>query len=233
MIYTTTAPLGWLWTRVEAPAPSLPLPPASFQRLWRLPPEFSPFGESRLRRLPGAGEGRIGGRRRLPTGRPLPTGFSRAAFILVMVSGTGRGRKTRSLVRRAPGLARQDGANESIGSGISRYGGRAAEDPTIVDRRRGRVERGGVRPGSPGNHQAASGRRRGGALGRPGARGIAYAIRLAVDDAATRASLARGRRRLRPVRGGRERRGGRGAMGPRRLGTLSSRSRLVRHRRKG
>ncbi len=173
------------------------------------------------------GRGRVSGRRRLPTGRPVPSGFSLAAFFLVMVSGAGRGRKARSAVRRATGPARQDRTSKSIRSGISRYGDRAAEDATIVGRRRGRAERGGGRPGIPSNHQAASSRRRGGALGRPGASGVAYAIRLAADDAATRRSVARGRWRPRPVRGGRERRGRRRALGPRRIRTLSSRARLV------
>ena len=57
VIYTTKAPLGWLWTRVEAPVPSLPVQPAAFQRFWRLPPELSPLNNDRLRRLPGPGEG--------------------------------------------------------------------------------------------------------------------------------------------------------------------------------
>ena len=57
VVYATTVPLGWLWTRVEAPAPSLPVQPAAFQRLWRLPAEFTPLNESLLHRLPGPGEG--------------------------------------------------------------------------------------------------------------------------------------------------------------------------------
>ncbi len=57
VVFTTTAPFGWLWTRVKAEVPSLPVPPAVFQRLWRLPPEFRPLGEGSLRRLPGPGEG--------------------------------------------------------------------------------------------------------------------------------------------------------------------------------
>ena len=36
VVYATTAPPGWLWTRVEAPAPTPPVAPAAFQRLWRL-----------------------------------------------------------------------------------------------------------------------------------------------------------------------------------------------------
>jgi hypothetical protein len=57
VVYTTTAPIGWLWTRVEAPVPSLPVEPAVFQRSWRLPPEFSPLADNHLLRLPGPGEG--------------------------------------------------------------------------------------------------------------------------------------------------------------------------------
>ncbi len=57
VVYATRAPLGWLWTRVEAPAPSTPVPPAAFTRTWRLAPEFSPINTDWLRRLPGPGEG--------------------------------------------------------------------------------------------------------------------------------------------------------------------------------
>jgi hypothetical protein len=57
VVYTTpAAPLG-IWSRVEAPAPSPPVPPAAFRRLWRLAPEFSPLAGDRLRRRPGPGEG--------------------------------------------------------------------------------------------------------------------------------------------------------------------------------
>src|SRR5262249_35004939 len=57
VVYTTTAAPGWLWTRVEAPAPSPPASPAAFRRRWRLAPELSPLGGPSLRRQPGPGEG--------------------------------------------------------------------------------------------------------------------------------------------------------------------------------
>ena len=57
VVYATTAPPGWLWTRVEAPAPTPPVAPAAFQRLWRLAPELSPLDDAGLRRRPGPGEG--------------------------------------------------------------------------------------------------------------------------------------------------------------------------------
>ena len=57
VVYATTAPPGWLWTRVEAPAPTPPVAPAAFQRLWRLAPELSPLDDADLRRRPGPGEG--------------------------------------------------------------------------------------------------------------------------------------------------------------------------------
>ncbi len=57
VVYATTAPPGWLWTRVEAPAPTPPVAPAAFQRLWRLAPELSPLDDASLRRRPGPGEG--------------------------------------------------------------------------------------------------------------------------------------------------------------------------------
>ena len=57
VVYTTEAPPGWLWTRVAAPTPTPPAPPAAFRRLWRLAPGLSPLDDARLRRRPGAGEG--------------------------------------------------------------------------------------------------------------------------------------------------------------------------------
>ena len=57
VVYTTTAPPGWLWTRIDAPAPTPPAPPAAFERRWRLAPEFSPLDDAGLRRRPGPGEG--------------------------------------------------------------------------------------------------------------------------------------------------------------------------------
>jgi hypothetical protein len=61
VVYTTAVPVGWLWTRVEAPAPLLPVQPAALQRLWRLPAEFTPLNDGQLRRLPGPGEGPAAG----------------------------------------------------------------------------------------------------------------------------------------------------------------------------
>ena len=64
VVYATTAPPGWLWTRVEAPAPTPPVAPAAFQRLWRLAPELSPLDDAGLRRRPGPAKGRRPPRRR-------------------------------------------------------------------------------------------------------------------------------------------------------------------------
>src|SRR5438132_4278762 len=44
-----------LWTRVESPAPLLPLPIESFARTWCVPPGVAPFDERRLELLPGRG----------------------------------------------------------------------------------------------------------------------------------------------------------------------------------
>ena len=118
------APAG-PWTRVEAPAPSPPVPPAGFRRLWRLAPEFSPLGDDRLRRRPGPGEGAPPRRRRCDpktcSGRPPSAG--------PRLAGAGR------LGRDAPprGAA-----------------GRAAEPPRQgeedkADRRRPRRRGGGLR----------------------------------------------------------------------------------------
>jgi len=50
--YATGGPGGWLWSRLESPAPTLPLPPTTFLRRWRLPPGLVPLHDDRLRPLP-------------------------------------------------------------------------------------------------------------------------------------------------------------------------------------
>jgi hypothetical protein len=44
-----------LWSRLEAPVPSLPVRPVSFRRIWRLPPGVLPLTRGGQRRLPGFG----------------------------------------------------------------------------------------------------------------------------------------------------------------------------------
>jgi hypothetical protein len=41
------------WSRLEAPAPALPVAPVLFRRTWRLPPGVLPLARGGLRRLPG------------------------------------------------------------------------------------------------------------------------------------------------------------------------------------
>jgi hypothetical protein len=53
--YTTTAPIGWLWTQISSPAPAPPAAPVGIRRRWRLPPGFAPLGD--VSRLAGPGEG--------------------------------------------------------------------------------------------------------------------------------------------------------------------------------
>jgi hypothetical protein len=57
VVYGGGVPAWALWARVEAPAPSLPVPPITFRRSWRLPPGVRPLGDWRQRRVPGPGEG--------------------------------------------------------------------------------------------------------------------------------------------------------------------------------
>jgi hypothetical protein len=52
--YATNAPQGWLGSRLESPAPSLPRPPLSFLRRWRLPVGLLPLSDNRVRPLPSA-----------------------------------------------------------------------------------------------------------------------------------------------------------------------------------
>jgi hypothetical protein len=54
LVYETDGPRGWLWSRLEVPAPGLPLPPLTFLRRWRLPPGVVPLHDGRLRPLPPA-----------------------------------------------------------------------------------------------------------------------------------------------------------------------------------
>jgi hypothetical protein len=47
---------GWaLWSRLEAPVPSLPVRPVAFRRIWRLPPGVLPLTQGGQQRLPGSG----------------------------------------------------------------------------------------------------------------------------------------------------------------------------------
>jgi hypothetical protein len=52
VVYATAGPGGGLWTRLEAPAPTLPLTPLVFLRRWRLPPGLVPLRDSRVHPLP-------------------------------------------------------------------------------------------------------------------------------------------------------------------------------------
>jgi hypothetical protein len=55
LVYASAGGGPWWspWARLEAPAPKLPVPAASFRQTWRLPPGVVPLGQ-RLRRLPDA-----------------------------------------------------------------------------------------------------------------------------------------------------------------------------------
>jgi hypothetical protein len=52
VLYTSAAPTGLLWSRLEAPAPVLPVVPAVFERRWLLPPGQAPLSGDRVERLP-------------------------------------------------------------------------------------------------------------------------------------------------------------------------------------
>jgi hypothetical protein len=60
VVYATDGPRWALWAEVRAPAPELPVPPASFRRYWRLPPGVRPLTDAGEVRLPGPGEGTAG-----------------------------------------------------------------------------------------------------------------------------------------------------------------------------
>jgi hypothetical protein len=54
VLYATNGAGGWLWSRAEAPAPGLPLPPLAMLRRWRLPPGVLPLRAGQVRPLPSA-----------------------------------------------------------------------------------------------------------------------------------------------------------------------------------
>jgi hypothetical protein len=54
VVYATYGPGDWLWRRLEAPAPWLPLSAHTFLRRWRLPPGVVPLLDGRVRVLPSA-----------------------------------------------------------------------------------------------------------------------------------------------------------------------------------
>jgi hypothetical protein len=56
---------GLLGRRVKAAAPSLPVPPLTFQRAWRLAPGLVPVPDDRYRRVPGTGAEPVAGQRSL------------------------------------------------------------------------------------------------------------------------------------------------------------------------
>jgi hypothetical protein len=70
VVYATDGPSGGLGSRLEAPAPGLPLPPLGFQRRWRLPPGVVPLYDSRARPLPSASAEPDGRGARAPGGFP-------------------------------------------------------------------------------------------------------------------------------------------------------------------
>ncbi len=54
VVYTRTLPAWTLWQSLDAPAPSLPVAPLAFRRIWRLPPLLTPLHQERYRPLPGS-----------------------------------------------------------------------------------------------------------------------------------------------------------------------------------
>jgi hypothetical protein len=52
--YSTLVPSWKLWTRINAPAPALPLEPVAVERQWCLPSDVTPLTAATLRRVPGS-----------------------------------------------------------------------------------------------------------------------------------------------------------------------------------
>jgi len=53
IVYVTEVPPWTMWTRLEAPAPELPVRSLAFRRIWRLPDNVDPVAAGTLQRLPG------------------------------------------------------------------------------------------------------------------------------------------------------------------------------------
>jgi hypothetical protein len=53
VLYRTAVQSGFFTTRLEAPAPVLPVPPTVFERRWLLPPDLAPLSGSTVQLLPG------------------------------------------------------------------------------------------------------------------------------------------------------------------------------------
>jgi hypothetical protein len=53
VVYTRTLPLWRCWQRFDAPAPTLPLAPLSFRRLWAVPAPLTPLTAGRFLLVPG------------------------------------------------------------------------------------------------------------------------------------------------------------------------------------
>ena len=164
VIYTTKAPLGWLWTRVEAPVPSLPVQPAAFQRFWRLPPELSPLNNDRLRRLPGPGEGTT------PASDAFrPKDLFRTTALAAPSSwfqGSEEAERRESLSDVLLGLRGKAEQKRLLGAVLVDTAAALRKFHQGAGGGRDGVERGRGRPGSRGGCQAASGRRCSAALGR-------------------------------------------------------------------
>src|SRR5262249_6523555 len=80
VIYDTAPPPsgGWRpWTRIEAPAPVLPIPALTFRRSWRLPPDVAPVSDGQLRPLPGVGK---------PAGDGVPRALSERFLLATPLS---------------------------------------------------------------------------------------------------------------------------------------------------
>jgi hypothetical protein len=56
ILYSTDRLVGRVFSRVDAPAPALPVTPAAFTRRWLLPPGLLPLSGTAVRRLPGDDE---------------------------------------------------------------------------------------------------------------------------------------------------------------------------------
>jgi hypothetical protein len=60
VVYTRPAQEGMWWQRLDAPAPSLPVVPLSFHRIWRLAPHLTPLHPELYQSMPGTDEPRSG-----------------------------------------------------------------------------------------------------------------------------------------------------------------------------
>ena len=129
IVYATDNPVGLLGARLEAPAPTLPGPPLTFLRRWRLPPGLLPLFDSQVRALPSASaepETLVRGPADL---------FGAAALLRPLALEDWETRQREQLKAAARSLPAGAAREITLGEALERLGCDAASehDPLVID----------------------------------------------------------------------------------------------------